>query len=106
MKRVLEGRRFDTHAPQTIEVAERYSDVGKSDYRWWHEQLYRTGRGHWFLVGEGGPLTRWARRLDDGTSTGGRKLVPITTTDAQRWLEQHDEVGIIELYFGDSLEDA
>lgn len=106
MKRVIEGRRYDTEAPQTTEIATAESDVGKSDFRWYYETLYRTGRGRWFLVGEGGPMSRWARRLDDGCRTEGKGLQPLTDTDALRWLENGNELDAIEQYFGDEVQDA
>ena len=62
MKRIIDGKRYNT------ETATEICDVSapgfyRGDFRYEDTQLYCTPRGGWFLAGEGGPMSRWARSV-------------------------------------------
>lgn len=104
MKRIIRGKRYDTET--AVYVGRGESDCGKSDFRWYVEDLYKTPRsGVFFLEGEGGPMTTWARRVDGGY-TDGHELRPLTREDALRWAEANLKPSAIEEHFSDLVEDA
>jgi hypothetical protein len=105
MKRIMSGRRYDTEAKHTVEVAS-YSRGCASDFAHFREGLYRTNRGTWFLAGEGGPASCYATHHADGSRGSGERITPLTPGDALAWLERHDETDAIERYFGSEVTDA
>lgn len=108
MKATIDGKRYDTEAPRTVEVASGGSPSGitGSDFAWYRESLYRSGGGHWFLAGEGHAASPYCTWHGHGERGPGEKIVPLTPAEAQRWLEDHDETAALDTYFGDSIQDA
>lgn len=102
--RIINGKRYDTSTAK--KVAEAWNGLGPSDFRNYSEELYRTPRGNWFLWGEGGPMTRYARPVGNNGYCGGSKLIPLTPEEAREWCEQNDEPDVIDKYLGDQVEDA
>ena len=104
MKAIIEGKRYDTDKAQLIT---KYDNrLVRSDFRHLSEGLYQTKKGNWFLAGEGGPMTKYARHVGNGHKSGGSKITPLTEKDAIEWLEQHDHTEILEAYFSDQIDDA
>ena len=104
MKKIIKGRRYDTD--KATEIATD-SHSYPSDFRHWSETLYRTPRGNWFLVGAGGPMSRYSRSTGDNSWSGSTdNIVSLSAEDARTWLESADETEAIEKYFGDAIEDA
>lgn len=107
MRRIINGKRYDTEAPGSTFIAEDWSaGLGKGDFRHYHERLYRTSHGNWFLHGEGGAMTRWAQSAGQNAWTSGAGIRPMTPAEALQWLEHAGETSAIERYFSDSVEDA
>ena len=104
MKRIINGQRYDTDKAKL--VAERETDLPRSDFRWAREELYRTPRGRWFVAGRGHGMTRWARVHDDGMRGMGEGIVAMTPEEAREWLEAEEDTAAVERYFGDAVEDA
>ncbi len=84
MKMIINGFRYDTSAPNT-ELTWEYSYGNASDFR--HEDfgVYRTARGHWFLAGSGGAMTRFGRAIGDNAMAGSARIIPLH--DAQEVLD-------------------
>ena len=59
--------------------------VGRSDFRYTYESLYRTKAGQFWMEGEGGPMSGYARHSSDGTSTGGSGARLLTNEEAYDW---------------------
>ncbi len=108
MKSIINGKRFDTE--NAIEIGRSsYSRDGIGDFKWWSATLYKTPRaGRFFLAGEGGPMTRWARSAGEGswTSSAGEGIVEMAPEDALAWAEQQLDPETIEEHFADAIEDA
>ena len=105
MKAIINGKRYDTEKATLIGTAS--SGESSSDFRYWHEKLYVTPRSKvYFVSGEGGAMSRWARRVDGNSYAGGWGIMPLTKEDAMAWAEQHLSPDAIERHFGDMLEDA
>jgi len=76
MARVRDGLVYDT---------DRATCIGRRVGADVEELLYRTARGQHFLVGKGGPGTRWAV-VQDGMSVEAKNLVLLTKKAAAEWL--------------------
>jgi hypothetical protein len=109
MKKIINGKRFDSHNAITIG---HYDNIGHgassmSDFHWWEATLYRTQRsGQYFLAGEGGALSRFAQSAGQNSWTGGEDLVPMTKAEAMEWAERYLDAETVEEYFGDEIVDA
>jgi hypothetical protein len=104
VKAIIHGRRYDTETAQKIAT---YSNGGGcNDFRHFEESLYRTKRGSWFIAGSGGPMTHYARSVDQNAWSGGEGIHPHPPAEAQWWLEHYEFTAELEQWFGLELEDA
>lgn len=101
---IIDRKRYSTDNAEEI----AYWDKGLSDrdFNSLSETLYRTKKGAFFLVGDGGPMTWCAHACGDGSETGGKRLVPYTDNEAYAWCEMHGKLGAIEKYFSTMVIDA
>ena len=104
MKRIIDGKRYDTETADHIAQASASCPV--NDFNHWEENLYRTKSGRFFLVGEGGPMTGYARSCGQNQWTGGSDLQPLTDDEARSWLERHKHTEALEEFFADLIEEA
>jgi hypothetical protein len=105
MKKIINGKRYDTNTATLIGGAT--AGCFSSDFRWWDEKLYRTARsGAYFVAGSGGPMSRWSRRVDGNTWTGGDGILPVSADQALQWAEAHLPAEIVEAHFGQAITDA
>lgn len=88
MKRVIDGKRYDTETAQRI--AEASSTCGPSDFRYWSEALYKTPRGAFFLHGKGGAMSRWSEPVGSDARGGGSGILPMSVEDAREWCEANE----------------
>jgi hypothetical protein len=104
MKSIINGRIYDTE--KACLVGEATSNHPRNDFGWWAADLYRTPRsGRYFLAGEGGPMTRWGRRVGDMTGYG-EGIIPLEAHEALEWAEQYLSTKEVEAAFGEVLEEA
>jgi len=105
MKRIIDGKRYNT---ETAECVCDCSPRGfyRGDFRYEDTQLYRTPRGNWFLAGEGGPSSRWARAAGLNSWTGGSGIQPLDADEARSMLERYGSASDVEQYFGELIVDA
>lgn len=100
MKRIIDGRKYDTDT--AIEVA-RHSNEGYvrcGDFNWIDEALYRKKKGEYFLAGEGGANTEYAERLPDNWRSGGERITPMSKEEAMDWAEKYMDADEFEAEFG------
>ncbi len=103
MKRIIDGKVYDTETAAC--VADWSNGYHGGDFKRCEEGLYRTKKGNWFLAGEGGPMSKYARPVGNMTS-GGEGLEPITADEAREWLEARAFTKELEEYFSDMIEEA
>lgn len=97
MKRIIEGKVYDTTTAELIATADLlyYS----SDFRFEDTSLYLTKKGSYFIAGEGGPLSEWSVSKNGGNS-GGSGIKIKTMAEALEWAEKNNiSAEIIESYF-------
>lgn len=105
MYKIINGKRYNTET--ATEIAHAGNNLGYSDFSHYEETLYRTSKGNWFLVGEGGALSKYAKPIAGGGWRGDSDAFRVLSeTEAYDWLEKHEETEAIEKYFADSVEDA
>ena len=104
MKAIIDGLRYDTDKAEHI-ASDSYSYP--SDFNHWQEDLYRTPNGRWFLVGSGGPNTKYAVSVGNGSRSGSsNNIIPLTKQEAYDWLEQANKTVQLEEYFAEKIQDA
>ncbi|MBT9160759.1 MAG: hypothetical protein DDT26_02055 [Dehalococcoidia bacterium] len=103
MKQVIGGKRYDTETATEIANA---SYSGGGDFRAWKETLYRAQKGAYFLAGSGGPMTKYAVSVGQGTTSGSSQITPLTEAEAFDWCQEHDCIQAIDAHFGHLVEEA
>ena len=100
-KQTINGKVYDTE--KATLVAEVGNDAVK--LRSVVETLYRTSNGNWFMHGQGGASTEYARHMAD-CITAGERITPITEDEALEWCELNLLQDAIEKHFGHRIEEA
>ena len=102
MKRIIDGKTYNTETATT--VCDTGNDLGVTDFGHEDSALYITKKGAFFIAGNGGPMSRFARAESQNSWSGGSGVIPLDRDEAMRcavnWPEQ------IEEYFSDMIEDA
>jgi hypothetical protein len=107
MKSIINGKRYDTDKAILIGESDNLNRCSRNDFGFWEAGLYKTPRsGAYFLAGEGGPMTRWARPIGSNGMTGGDGIIPLTKEDALEWAGRHLGTKVVEKHFQDVIEDA
>lgn len=104
MKKIINGRRYDTDTAKGLACAE-YSG-SRTDFQWWEETLYRKNTGEYFLYGVGGPMSRYSKPAGSNSWTGGDRIMPMTPEEARTWAETNLDGDKYEEIFGAVEEDA
>ena len=103
MRKVINGRTYNTETSKKIGNWD--NGIYGSDFKSCEENLYKNTKGAYFLVGEGGPMSKYAVSYGNETS-GSKELIPMTTTEAQEWAEEHLTAEEYEAEFGPQEEAA
>ena len=109
MKKIINGKRYDTKTAILIGAADNFRQGVDSvtDFAYWEASLYRTKRsGAFFLAGRGGPMSRFAQSCGQNSWGGGEDLIPLTEEEALEWAEAHLDPEAIEEHFEELIEDA
>lgn len=103
MKRIMDGKRYDTATAELI--GEWDNGHYRSDFHYCEETLCKTPGGAYFLHGAGGALSPYSQA--HGTSRGsGDALQPMTADEAKAWLEEKGLTEALETHFADTIQDA
>lgn len=97
MKKIINGKKYDTDTAASI--AEASWGGGYSDFHWTSETLYKKRTGEYFLFGEGGPASGYAKNEGFGWCAG-EEIRPMTEAEAKDWAEQHMDADDYEAAFG------
>ena len=103
MKKIINGKVYDTEKAQ--ELASWSNGGTWRDFNHVEETLYRKKTGEYFLFGEGGPNTRYAKQVELNSWTGGERIMPMSYAEATKWAEKHLDGEEYEEIFGPVVED-
>ena len=97
MKKIINGKRYNTDTATLIgSTGHGYP----GDFEYWAEELYLKKTGEFFLYGEGGPMSKYSRRIGDNEWSGGEEIRPLSLKEAQEWAEEHLNAEEYEQVFG------
>lgn len=102
MKKIINGKKYDTETAQRVAGWDngRYGDFSHCS-----EELYRKRTGEFFIYGEGGPMSRYARSCGQNEWCGGEEIIPLNYDAARKWAEEHLDADEYEDIFGEVAED-
>lgn len=103
MKKIINGKVYDTQTAQRLGWWENMVDSGNFGYC--SEELYRKKTGEYFLFGEGGPMTKYAKFFGPSSWGWGERIMPLTYQQAMAWAEEHLDGDKYEEIFGEVVED-
>ncbi len=103
MRAVIDGKRYNTETATEVACIENGHNL--SDFEYFTEGLYHTGKGAWFLAGWGNARSPYGT-VAGNTRGSGERITVLTPAEAQEWLEEHGKVDALEAYFGELIEDA
>lgn len=103
MKKVINGKLYDTDTATLMAVWRNMGDTGNFGYC--EETLYRKRTGEFFLYGYGGPMTKYAVSTGSNSWSGGEMIIPLTLSAAQEWAEEHLDGDDYQKIFGEVAED-
>ncbi len=103
MKRIIDGKKYDTETAYMVAQWENMYDV--RDFHYFSESLYRKRTGEYFLFGEGGAMSKYAETIGQNEWRGGDAIMPLTYDNARKWAEEHLSVEMYESEFGEVSED-
>lgn len=103
MKKIINNKVYDTDTARKL-GSDSYAYSG--DFHYWFEALYQKRTGEFFLFGEGGPMTKYAKTIGQNSWTGGERIMPLTVDSARAWAEEHLDADDYEKIFGLPDEDA
>lgn len=98
MIKIINGRKYSTET--AFAVAERDNGLYPGDLYWYAEKLFRKRNGEFFLWCEGGAASCCAQQCGSNHYCAGERISPLTTQDAQAWVELHCDASIYEALWG------
>lgn len=104
MNKIIRGKRYNTETAKLVGTWEA-NEPENSDF-WEKEELYQKRSGEFFLIGQGGAQTQYARFSMGGESKPGIELRPIEPEEASDWAEEHLTADEYEALFGPVAEDG
>ena len=101
MKKIIDGRRYDTATAKKIGKWDNGLSDGDLDYI--SETLYQKRTGEYFLHGDGGARS-WAAVPDYGAMASGERIRPLSEEEAREWCERHLDADAYEAIWGEPEE--
>ena len=103
MKKIIKNKVYDTNKAKRVGTWDNGHNT--SDFRYCSEDLYRKKNGEFFLYGEGGPMSKYAKRY--GNDVGyGERISLLSYEAAQEWAEEHLDGDDYIAIFGEPEEDG
>ncbi len=97
MKKIIKGRLYNTDTARVVGGA---SHGYPGDLGFWCEELHQKRTGEFFLYGEGGPMSKYARYCGQNQWAGGEEIIPLSLEEAKEWGEKYLSAEEYEEIFG------
>ena len=104
MKKIINGKLYDTSTAK--ENGSYWNGLGDRDFNHISETLYQKKTGEYFLYGEGGPMTKYAKSIGQNEWSGGEEIIPLSVESARQWAENNLSADEYEKIFGPVAEDG
>ena len=104
MRKVVGGKLYNTETAE--EICEWGNYYNYTDFKYCKETLYKTKKDNWFLYGKGGAMSKYSQPYGNSGRGPGSDIVPLDREGVIEWLEERDEVGLLEEHFPDYVEEA
>ena len=99
MRKIINGRTYNTETSKAI--GEWWNRLGRNDFKFCLEILYKNTKGAYFIYGEGGPMSKYSKSTGQNSVSGGEAITPLTREEAREWAEEHLEANEYEAEFGE-----
>lgn len=100
MKKIIKGKKYDTET--ATKLGSWWNEYSYNDFNYAHEDLYLKKTGEYFLHGEGGPLSKYAKySASNGAYEGNSIIKPLSKEEAMKWGEDKLDVDKYEEIFGE-----
>ena len=97
MKKIINGRKYDT---DTAKIIDSYNNgLPCNDYAYFSEALYQKATKEFFVYGHGGAGSHYKVCSGNGV-TGGDAIIPLSESEAKKWVEINSTTEIYEELFG------
>lgn len=103
MKKIINGKRYDTETATCIGTYEPYSH---GDLHWFKETLYVTKNRAYFLHGYGNAASPYAESAGNNSTTSGEAIHVMTRDEAFTWAQENLDGDAVDQHFSDVIEDA
>lgn len=97
MKKIINGKMYNTDTA-TIIGSHTYGYAG--DFEYVCETLYRKKNKGFFLLGEGGAMSKYGVEDSPNSYSGSRNIIPLSVDEAKDWLEEYGTADEYEACFG------
>ena len=101
MLKIINKKRYDT---DTARLCGSDSMYNPNDLQYWREDLFRKNTGEFFLYGEGGASSKYAKSRGQNQWSGGEMIIPLSVESARKWAEEHLSGDEYESIFGEVTE--
>ena len=102
MKKVINSKVYDTDTARKVGCI----DYGLGDRTFgWSDTLYVQRTGEYFMLGEGGPGSKYSVRTGVNESSGSTKIFPLAYDEACKWAEENLDGDEYIAEFGEIDED-
>ena len=102
-KAIIDGKIFNTATATAIGRIGSSAGVSVSDFWFWEAMLYRSPKGNYFMEGEGGARSPFARPYDTNGWIGSDGIVALSPEEALGYAEKTLSSRSILEHFADHL---
>lgn len=85
MKRIIDGRSFDTET--ATHIVELHCSANCTDFAYHDTSLYRSPKGQFFIAGEGGAMSMWSQPVGNNGRGGGSGMRLVDDDEARAIME-------------------
>ena len=103
MKKIINGKVYDSY--KAAEIGSWDNGCGYNDLNYVSETLYRKRTGEYFILGDGGAMTKYAVSTGNNSWGGSTKIIPLTYDAANEWAMEHLTADEYKKEFGEIVED-
>lgn len=101
MKKVISGRLYNTEKARKVgEWSSTEYTYDVRDFHWYCETLYCKRNGEYFIHGEGGPMSHYAKSVGQNQWSSGEAITPVSLDKAKEWAESHLDADEYDSEFG------